>query len=92
MRRFEEDARFARLQSLFQCLITAGSVRVEQVSGSFQRVGQDRTDPVVAVPCAADVGPDRVDRLAVQIQHAHELLGSPTSIALASVATDGRGV
>ena len=48
-------------------------MRVEQVSGSFQRVGQDRTDPVVAVPCAADVGPDRVDRLAVQIQHAHEI-------------------
>ena len=74
MGRFEEDARFAVAQSVAQRAVAAGAVRIEQVARAGESVGHRGADLVVVAAERRDVGAQRVERTAVEVEDAGEVV------------------
>ena len=65
---------------------------IEQVSGLLLRHPDGVANLFIAVPVCSDISCDGAMVVPVQVQDAVELLGAPTSMALAMVCTDDLGV
>lgn len=67
-------------------------MRIEQITRLLPARFHAFTNLLVGVRRSGYLGSDGCMRTAIQVEHTGKVLGSPTSIALAMVATDGRGL
>ena len=88
---FQEQTDFPLFQFLCQRTVSACAVRVEQITCFFVHLLHRFTYLLIGIGFTTDFRSNGIVTASYKSSTRAKLLGSPTSMALAIVATDGRG-